>query len=599
MGILDRIKTELIYLRGALRTLRATTPIMKNPTRVFPVVVEELAERYGERPALLSDRERFTYRELDARANRYARWALANGVKKGDVICLLMLNRPEYLAIWIGITRIGGIVALLNTNLSGPSLGHCVAIVKARHVIVGADLADAYDVAAANLAEKPTVWVHGASAAGHARIDEAVETLDAGPIPPADRPAITVEDPALFIYTSGTTGLPKAANFNHYRLMGGTHGYRAVMELTEDDRMYDTLPMYHSNGGVLATGATLVAGGAVVIREKFSAREFWDDIVRWDCTCFFYIGELCRYLVNSPTSPSEAKHRIRVICGNGLRPDVWDDFVHRFRIPNIREFYAATEGNVVMFNFDSKPGAVGRIPKWAERRFIVKVARFDVETEEPVRGPDGLCVEAEYGEPGEVLGKIVIDPSKPANRFEGYVDKAATAKKVLHDAFEKGDAWFRTGDLMRRDALGYYYFVDRIGDTFRWKGENVATSEVSEAITVFPGVKEANVYGVSVPGRDGRAGMAAVVVDGHLDLEGLRAHLAKQLADYARPVFLRILPEIEITGTFKQKKVDLRKEGFDPAKIEDPIYFNDPEQQRFVRVDEALYARIGAGQVRL
>jgi fatty-acyl-CoA synthase len=278
---------------------------------------------------------------------------------------------------------------------------------------------------------------------------------------------------------------------------------------------------------------------------------------------------------------------------------VWPEFQRRFRIPHILEFYAATEGNVALFNFEGKVGAVGRIPWFVAHRFPTAVVRFDVEKEQPVRNAEGFCIACEPNEVGEVIGKILNDPAKPANRFEGYASAAETEKKTLHNVFEAGDAWFRTGDLMRKDEHGYFYFVDRIGDTYRWKGENVATSQVSEAITVFPGVKEANIYGVAIPGTEGRVGMAALVVENGLDLAAFRNHLAKQLPDYARPLFLRMQNEIDVTGTFKQKKIDLVRQGFDPSTVTDPIYFNDHERQSFVRLDQALYDRIVGGQVRL
>jgi fatty-acyl-CoA synthase len=359
------------------------------------------------------------------------------------------------------------------------------------------------------------------------------------------------------------------------------------------------LPLYHTTGGVCAIGAALVAGGSAVIRERFSAREFWDDIVRFDCTLFQYIGELCRYLVNSPPSLNETKHRIRVACGNGLRPDVWSEFQERFRIPHVLEFYAATEGNVVMFNFDGKPGAVGRIPWFLAQRFPVEIVRFDIDTEQPVRDAQGFCVPCAANEVGETIGKIINDAKTPGSRFEGYASRHDTERKILRSVFETGDAWFRTGDLMRRDEDGYFYFVDRVGDTYRWKGENVATSEVSEAMTSFPGIQQANIYGISIAGREGRAGMAALVVNGNLDLAALRAHLVDRLPEYARPLFLRIKSEIDVTATFKQKKVDLVRQGFDPGGTRDPIYFNDPDARAFVRLDENLYERIQAGEVRI
>ena len=599
MGLIERIQGDYRYLKAALRSLKITTPIAKNPTRVFPNVIEDLAEKFADSPALISDRERFTYRDLAERSNRYARWALAQGLNKGEAVCLLMPNRPEYMAIWLGITRVGGVAALLNTNLSGASLAHCINIVEPKHVIVASELGSTFATTRVHLATNAKIWSHGDGAPEYARIDQEIDGMSGERLAPAERRALTIEDRALFIYTSGTTGLPKAANINHYRLMLASHGFAGAMNTQPSDRIYVCLPMYHTTGGVCAIGSVLVHGGSAAIRERFSGREFWDDIVRFECTLFQYIGELCRYLVNSPPSQNETRHRIRLACGNGLRPDVWPEFKQRFRIPDILEFYAATEGNVVMFNFDGKEGAVGRIPWFVAHRFPTAIVRFDVAKEQPVRNEAGFCIRCEPNEIGEVIGKIINDPSKPSNRFEGYASQGDSEKKVLRNVFETGDAWFRTGDLMRKDENGYFFFVDRVGDTFRWKGENVATSEVSEALTSFPGITHANVYGVTVPGRDGRAGMAAVTVDGNLDLAAFRAHLVKQLPEYARPLFLRIQGEIDITSTFKQKKVDLVRQGFDPTEIRDPIYFSDPASQSYVRLDQELYQRIQAGQVRM
>jgi fatty-acyl-CoA synthase len=599
MALIDRLTADFVCLKGALRTLKETTPIAKNPTRIFPVVIDELANKFGDAPALISDREQLSYRELAARSNRYARWARAQGVGKGDAVCLLMPNRPEYLALWLGITRAGGVVALLNTNLTGLALAYCINVVAPKHIIVAAELLAPLDSARANIANGAAFWLHGDADANLPRIDREVEHLSGDTLAENERCRLTIEDRALFIYTSGTTGLPKAANMNHYRVMLASHAFAGVMATKASDRMYDCLPMYHTAGGLVATGALLVKGGSVVIREKFSAREFWDDVVRYDCTLVQYIGELCRYLVNSPTHRNENAHRLRLACGNGLRPDVWPQFKRRFQIPQIIEFYAATEGNVSLFNFEGKEGAVGRVPWFLAHRFPTKVVRFDVERQQPVRGADGFCIECGPDEAGEVIGKILKDASKPGARFEGYAATAETEKKILHDAFQKGDSWFRTGDLMRKDKDGYFYFVDRVGDTFRWKGENVSTTEVEEAIGAFDEALEANVYGVAIPGRDGRAGMAAIVAKDNFNLTAFHDHLARRLPDYARPVFLRTRGHIDVTATFKQKKLDLVAQGFDPGAIGDPIYFNDPAAKAFVRLDPALYARIRDGQVRL
>jgi len=599
MRIVDRITSDIAYLKAALRTLRVTTHIAKNPTRLFPDVVDELADKFDGAPALLSDRESFTYRTLAERSNRYSRWALAQGLDKGEAVCLLMPNRPEYMAVWIGITRVGGVVSLLNTNLGGGSLAHCINIVEPKYIIVASELAATFAGTRMQLATNAKVWSHGAGAPGLPRIDEEIERLSGDRLRPGERRALTTEDRALFIYTSGTTGLPKAANINHYRLMLASYGFAGVMGTTSQDRMYVCLPLYHTTGGVCAVGSVLVNGGSAAIRERFSAREFWDDVVRWDCTLFQYIGELCRYLLHSPPSPNEGRHRIRACCGNGLRPDVWPAFQKRFAIPYVLEFYAATEGNVAMFNFDGKAGAVGRIPWFVAHKFPTAIVRFDVDKEQPIRDEKGFCIRCRPNEVGEVIGKILKDPSKPSTRFEGYASQAETEKKILRNVFATGDAWFRAGDLMKKGDSGYFYFVDRVGDTYRWKGENVATSEVSEAVTTFPGIREANVYGVSIAGREGRAGMAAIVVDGDLDLAALRAHVVSRLPEYARPLFLRIKGEIDVTATFKQKKVDLVRQGFDPTATSDPIYFDDPASQAFVRLDKELYDRLQIGEVRV
>ncbi|MBI3435984.1 MAG: long-chain-acyl-CoA synthetase [Proteobacteria bacterium] len=599
MGIIDLIRADVVSLVGAVRTLRWTTHIARRPKRVFPDVIEELARRFGERPALVCNHESLTYRTLSARANRYARWARAHGVRKGDVVCLIMHNRPEYLAIWLGITHAGGVVALVNTNLTGQPLLHCINVVKPRHVIVAAPLLEVLDAVRAQITGDVRVWLHGEASADLPRIDLDVAARPGEPLTAQERSPLTIEDHALYIYTSGTTGLPKAANINHYRLMLASHAFAGVMATRASDVSYNCLPMYHTVGGVVATGAVLLVGGSCVIRERFSASEFWDDIARWNCTIFHYIGELCRYLVHTPAHPSETSHRLRLACGNGLRPDIWAQFKRRFRIPLILEFYAATEGNVNLFNFEGKEGAVGRIPWFLAHRFPVKVVRFDVEKEAPVRDQRGFCVPCAPGEVGEAIGRIVKDADRPSARFEGYATAAETERKILRNVFRRNDAWFRTGDLMRRERGGYFYFVDRIGDTYRWKGENVSTSEVSEQITRYPGVLDANVYGVPVPQQEGRAGMAALVVGEGFDLAGLPAFLARELPEYAQPLFVRIRGEVEVTSTFKQKKIDLVSQGFDPAAISDKVYFNEMRARAFKSMDKVLYERICSGQTRI
>jgi fatty-acyl-CoA synthase len=578
--------------RAWLRALELTSPITKAPRRTFPAVVEELAGQFGDAPALLSDDETLSFRALTQRANQYARWALAQRIQKGDAVCLLMANRPEYMAVWLGITRAGGVVALLNTNLTGASLAHCIDIVNPKHVIASSGLVERLEGARGYLETRPTIWSYGIEAPLGCNIAAAIADLPGDALGEDEKVPVNIHDRALYVYTSGTTGLPKAAKISHYRLMMWTHWFAGMMETTSSDRMYNCLPMYHSVGGAVATGAVLVKGGSVAIRERFSASRFWEDVVRFDCTLFQYIGELCRYLLLAPSHSDETRHRLRLCCGNGLRGDIWEEFRQRFGIPQILEFYAATEANVSLFNVEGRPGAIGRTPPFIAHRSSLALVKFDVERNVPLRDESGFCRRCSPNETGEAIGRISIDAGA---RFDGYTDDAATEKKVLRDVFERGDAWFRTGDLMRQDDSHFYYFVDRIGDTFRWKGENVATSEVAAAITAFPGIVDANVYGVAIPGADGRAGMAEIVCCGEIDLFAFRDHLGRQLPRYAHPVLLRLRKEIDLTPTFKPLKGCGGQDRYDPSACSDRLYVNDPERRAYVVLDQQLYERIRAG----
>jgi fatty-acyl-CoA synthase len=580
-----------------LRALEMTAPIAEHPYRTFPAVIEELADKFADTPALLSESGRLTYRDLAGRSNQYARWALKQGIICGETVCLFMPNLPEYLAAWVGITSVGGVVSLLNTNLVGPSLAHCVNIVEPKHIIVAAQLVGAFLSSRPYLAHTAEVWMHGDCPAELPRIDLEVNKQSAKKLTSNERQPVTIGDLALFMYTSGTTGSPKAAKISHYRIMQWSHWFAGMMDTRSSDKMYDCLPMYHSVGGVVAIGSVLINGGSVMIREKFSASHFWNDIVSSECTLFQYIGELCRYLVHTPPDQREIDHRIRLCCGNGLRADVWDDFKNRFRIPQILEFYAATEGNVALYNVEEKPGSIGRVPAFLGHRYPLALLKFDVEKEAPFRNERGFCVPCASDEIGEAVGRIDNAPTKLERHFEGYTSTKESEKKIIRDVFEVGDAWFRTGDLMRKDSGGYLYFVDRVGETFRWKGENVSTTEVSEVIAAFPGVVEVTVYGVAVPGTDGRAGMAALVVETDFELNGLTAHLQSRLPHYAHPLFLRICPAIEKTSTFKFKKIDLMQQGYDQSMTTDCIYFKDPERQAFVRVDQMLYKSLQNGEI--
>ncbi len=576
-----------------LRALERTAQIEREPQRTLPVVIGELATRFGAAPALLSDRGNLSFDALAGRVNAIARWARARGLA-GQTTCLLMNNQPDYLAIWLGITRIGGIVALLNTNLRGAALAHCIGIVESQHIIVGMDLQDVLSEALAEARISAAIWVRGG--VGAARFEDEIKPFSTAPLASDEQPDVRLSDRALCIYTSGTTGLPKAANVSHRRIMAWSSWFAGILDTSSVDRTMNCLPMYHSVGGIVAIGSVLVGGGSVVLQEKFSVRRFWDDVVRWDCTLFQYIGELCRYLLNAPQNANEHAHNLRLAFGNGLRADVWRAFQERFRIPHIIEFYAASEGTFSLINVEGEPGAIGRVPPFLAHRFPSALVKYDAARGTPVRDARGFCIACARGEVGEAIGKIAAGGPAGAP-FEGYTSAKDSEAKVLRDVFAPGDAWFRTGDLMRQDDRGFFYFVDRIGDTFRWKGENVSTFEVADVLAACPGIAEASAYGVQIPGAEGRAGMATLVTGADFDFKLLHEYVAAHLPAYARPLFLRLSRDIAATETFKQKKVQLAQEGFDPDKIADALYFDNGHA--YVPLDATLFAKIEAGEVRL
>ena len=572
------------------RALELTHRLTADAGRPLAAVLDDLAERHGDAPALLSADCTYSFADLAARARRYTRWARAQGYGAGDVVALLAPNHPDYFAAWAGISRTGATVALLNTNLEDRALAHCLHVADARALLVAPSLQDAYATAAAHLDRAPALWTLQAAGLDLAPYAD-------GPLSPEETGGAMLADRALLIFTSGTTGLPKAANVSHARVLTWCGWFAGMMDAGPDDRLYNCLPMYHSVGGVVAVGGVLLNGGSVFVRERFSARAFWDEVVRHDCTLFQYIGELCRFLLNSEPHPLERAHRLRLACGNGLREEVWTAFQARFAIPRVLEFYAATEGSFSLYNVEGRPGAIGRVPPFLAHRFPAAIVRYDAATGAPVRDRDGRCVRCAPDEPGEAIGRIATaEEGGGPNRFEGYTSGAESARKVLRDVFAPGDAWFRTGDLMRRDAAGFFYFVDRVGDTFRWKGENVSTAEVAEVLGACPGVTAAAVYGVELPGCDGRAGMAALSTGKGFDLAELGPRIAAALPSYARPVLLRLCDDLAATETFKLKKAVLAEEGFDVARVGDPMFWL--EGGTYVPLDQATYDRLRHGVLR-
>lgn len=597
MGILASIKEEIDFAVLMSKTDRIIKELGPNHECLIADDWEKNCDKFGPKPAIIFEGRTLTYDQLDNLANRYANWAISIGLRAGDVVAIFMSNRPDYIAAWYGLSKIGIVCALINQNLFGHQLIHSVKVAKSQVLICDSELAPTWTSISDQLPEIDTYVRFGGTDSGAKDLDRALNAQTSRRPPRIHRAGLKGKDPCLFLYTSGTTGSPKAAIISQSRVQGMSRVFIPGTGADSDDKIYIPLPLYHGTGGICAVGLALNTGGAIVLRNRFSLSQFWEDIVRNECTIFVYIGELFRYLVGAPPSEMETKHRLKSCFGNGLRPDVWNKAQKRFKIPKIMEFYGSTEGNVFLANVTGHQGAIGRVPFYLKKKINISLVRFDIETEQPIRDENGLCIFCGPDEIGEAVGRL--DKNDPKGQFDGYAnDSESTNKKILRNVKEKGDAYFRTGDLMRRDKKGYYYFVDRIGDTYRWKSENVSTSEVSHALATFTGILEANPYGVSVPNHEGRAGMAVLVRNGTIDFDELYKHLRSELPHYAIPLFFRIRDNMETTTTFKYKKLDLVKDGFDPQIVKDELIWLDPALQKYVPLTAQDFDKIKQGRVR-
>ena len=566
----------------------------------FATRVESTAAKYPERTAVIFEGSTRNWRELNEQANRYAAVLRNLGLKRGDAVSVMMENRIEYLTTIIGLNKLGVTAALINTNLSGKPLVHCINITNSRMCIFGEERLAAIaavrsDATLETIENYLFVADSGTVACPGWALDLEEESAGEDNRNPPETGEVTLGDTALFIFTSGTTGLPKAAVLSNRRyLLTAVLSYRAGLRCDVNDCIYLCLPLYHGTGLFLGVGAAFCTGATMFIRRKFSASNFLSEIREHGATCFIYIGELCRYLLNTPARPDDYKNPLATVMGNGLRPDVWHEFKERFGIGRVAEFYGSSEGNVGFVNLLNKDCTVGTTT------LPVALVKYDVDRDEILRDSKGHCIKVADGEPGLLLGKITRQTA-----FEGYTSKEATEKKILHNVFKRGDAWFNTGDLMKTVDVGFalglphYQFVDRVGDTFRWKSENVSTNEVGEIINSHPQVAICNVYGVEVPHADGRAGMAALALaEGvrELDLASFSDHVNDQLPSYARPVFLRIQRELDTTGTFKMVKGDLRKQGYDLEQVNDPLLVMKPGATRYEPLDADFAEKIRAGK---
>lgn len=558
--------------------------------------MEENARKHPDRTAILYLDRRLTHDEFNRAANRLSSYLMERGVKKGDVVVVMLDNRPELLMLIVALAKIGAIASLINVNQRGKVLVHSVNAGRGRVFVVGEEMEEAFEEVRAELGLTPDDEVYFvADGTGKPAPEGYRDLMSCAAERSDDNPTttneVTMADPFAYVFTSGTTGLPKASVILNFRWVGAARWFgKLAMDLTPDDVMYVTLPFFHTNGLLVSWGAAAANGSAMAVRRKFSASNFWDDARRYHATAFIYIGEICRYLMNQPQKPNDRDNPVRKIVGNGLRPDIWKQFKKRFDIPFVYELYGAAEGAMVftnLLNIDCTVGVCGT-PN--------AIVRYDVDEDRPVVGPDGFMQRVGPGEVGLLLGEIT-----PRSPFAGYTDRDATEKKVMKDVFQEGDAWFNTGDLMRNIGFGHAQFVDRLGDTFRWKGENVSTTEVEEVMNTVPGVAGSTAYGVAIPGADGRAGMVSIVTDtlkDDLDKGILAETLRNALPSYAVPVFIRVKTEFDTTHTFKIKKTDLKREGFDLEVVKDPVYVLLPGEKDYRALTPEIFRDVASGKHR-
>ena len=576
-------------LPGVVRGLLRLATLRPTGGGSIGALIEGHARARPDALALSFEGQRWSYAEFNAQANRVAAVLRDQGVKSGDAVAILMENRAEVLICVAAVLKLGAIAGMLNHQQRGEALSHSLTLTRPVLVIVGEECREAIaSTTYAPAAGSPLVylWEGAADApAGYVALRPLLASTSA--LNPAETAGIRLKSPAFYIFTSGTTGLPKASVMSHFRWIRGMAGLaEAAVRLREDDVLYCCLPLYHNNALTVSWGAVLARGAGLVVARKFSASRFWEDIRSSGATSFCYIGELCRYLLNRPASAQDRDHKVRVIVGNGLRPEIWDAFQQRFGIERICEFYSASESNLAFVNAWNMSRTAGYCP------LSYAIVRFDADAETPARDAKGRMQRVESGGIGLLIGEVTRHAP-----FDGYTDAQASETKLFRNVFKPGDCWFNTGDLVRDQGWRHIQFVDRVGDTFRWKGENVATTEVEAALCAVAGIEEAVVYGVQLPGTDGRAGMASLSLDtGNFDGAALAGQLQQRLPAYAVPLFLRLRGAQETTSTFKHRKIDLKRESYDPARVADPLYVL--QSGAYVPMTADCYAGIQRGDWR-
>ncbi|OBJ20503.1 long-chain-acyl-CoA synthetase FadD6 [Mycobacterium sp. 1245801.1] len=537
-----------VIVRGAMTGLLAQPGSKKSIGTVFA----DRAARYGDRIFLRMGDQQLTYRDANAAANRYAAVLAARGVGQGDVVAIMLRNSPNTVLAMLAAVKCGAVAGMLNYHQRGEVLAHSLGLLDAKVLIAEADLVSAVaECGGAGSTETLTV--------------EDLErfAVSAPATNPASASAVHARDTAFYIFTSGTTGFPKASVMTHLRWLKALAAFGGIgLRLKSSDTLYCCLPLYHNNALTVALSSVINSGATLALGKSFSASKFWDEVIANEATAFIYIGEVCRYLLNQPAKPTDRSHKVRVIAGNGLRPEIWDEFTKRFGIARVCEFYASSEGNAAFINVFNVPRSTGIFP------MPLAYVEYDPDTGAPLRDENGRVRRVPAGEPG-----LLLSPVNRLQPFDGYTDPESSEKKLVRNAFREGDCWFNTGDVMSPQGLGHAAFVDRLGDTFRWKGENVATTQVEAALASDDSVEDCTVFGVEVPRTGGRAGMTAVKLRGGAEFDGksLARAVYEQLPVYALPLFVRVVESIEQTTTFKSRKVELREQAYGPD-VKDPLY---------------------------
>ena len=563
------------------------------------LMFQKTAARHANKSAIIFEGVELNWSQFNALANQFAHSLALQGIQRGDTVAVFMENRIELLCSIVALSKLGAVAGLINTGLTDRPLAHCINTIESKKCLVGEELITAMDGVRSEikLTDNDYLWVGDHAIAGIAPdwTLDFTATLTAMPVtnlPQTDD--IRAVEIALYIFTSGTTGLPKPVIVPHRKIMSASRPFTKVgFNAKPSDRMYVCLPLYHITGFLLGVGTCFYSGASIFLRRRFSATQFWPEVQKYQTTLFIYVGELCRYLAMQPECPEEKNNPIRSMLGNGLRPDVWGEFRNRFAVKRICEIYGASESNATFLNILNKDDTIGTSSA------DLLIVEYDVDADEISRDSNGQLIQVALGGAGLLLSKV-----DEKYQFDGYKDKQASDDKILTDVLESGDRWFNTGDLIRQIDVGFamglphFQFVDRVGDTFRWRAENVSTNEVGEILNACEQVEISNVYGVEVPGVEGRAGMAAITLkDGiQFDAQAFSLYAHRELPSFACPVFVRIEKEQDTTGTFKLVKGQLKKEAFHLDQIDQPVYIKKPNSKEYELLDQAFYAQILAGK---